>query len=355
MAAASASACSRPADSIWTGTAGGPQTSLSFESSVTVSAETFPGSETAELGGKTAASGTYTVSGHPYPMTLSGSYNGTVTCAGAESFSAEGTLSINGSSPIPFKTQYVGNANYTEASGTYRTEAGGNSEEGVWSATFYATVQSVGSQPGNVVLVNPSNTSATSLSAQPSTGLPGGEVTAPVGELSYGITEVTPGATIDVSFKLPAGSQPTGFYKRTAGGLDPYPASKTKVNGEEITLEITDNGPWDENPTLGAIQDPIVPVHQAAPAVTGLSLKSGPSTGGSAVTITGTGFLGVSAVKFGAAEAMHVKATSDTSVTVESPPGTGAVVVTVSTPGGTSATHGKAAKHAKFKYKRAKK
>jgi D-arabinose 1-dehydrogenase-like Zn-dependent alcohol dehydrogenase len=96
-------------------------------------------------------------------------------------------------------------------------------------------------------------------------------------------------------------------------------------------------------------------VHQAAPAVTGLSLKSGPSTGGSAVTITGTGFLGVSAVKFGAAEAMHVKATSDTSVTVESPPGTGAVVVTVSTPGGTSATHGKAAKHAKFKYKRAKK
>ncbi len=42
------------------------------------------------------------------------------------------------------------------------------------------------------------------------------------------------------------------------------------------------------------------------------------------------------------------------SITVESPAGEGTVYVTVTTPGGTSPATGKEAKHAKFKYKKAK-
>ncbi len=90
------------------------------------------------------------------------------------------------------------------------------------------------------------------------------------------------------------------------------------------------------------------------PKVTALSVTSGPATGGTLVTITGTGFTGVTAVKFGPNEAI-INSSSETSITVESPAGSGTVYVTVTTPNGTSAARGKAAKDAKFKYKKPKK
>jgi alpha-tubulin suppressor-like RCC1 family protein len=87
------------------------------------------------------------------------------------------------------------------------------------------------------------------------------------------------------------------------------------------------------------------------PKITGLLPKIGPVTGGTLVTITGTGFAGVSHVMFGSNEAT-VKSSSETSITVESPPGTGTAYVTVTSPNGTSPASGKGAKHAKFKYTR---
>ena len=78
----------------------------------------------------------------------------------------------------------------------------------------------------------------------------------------------------------------------------------------------------------------------AAPTVTSLSPSSGPAAGGTAVTITGTGFTGASAVDFGTAAATNVTVNSSTQITATSPPGTAgtAVDVTVIGPGGTSAT-----------------
>lgn len=91
-----------------------------------------------------------------------------------------------------------------------------------------------------------------------------------------------------------------------------------------------------------------------APRVTALSVTSGPTTGGTSVTITGTGFTGVTGVKFGPHEAI-IRSSTGTSITVESPAGiAGKVYVTITTPNGTSAASGKAAKHAKFKYKKPK-
>jgi serine/threonine protein kinase len=73
------------------------------------------------------------------------------------------------------------------------------------------------------------------------------------------------------------------------------------------------------------------------PAVTGVSPDSGGTTGGTTVSITGTGLAGATAVRFGGA-AGRITADSNTQITVTSPPGTGTVPVTVTTQAGTSQT-----------------
>ena len=56
------------------------------------------------------------------------------------------------------------------------------------------------------------------------------------------------------------------------------------------------------------------------------------------MTITGTGFTGATAVDFGTTPATDVTVVSDTTITADSPAGTGTVDVTVTTPAGASAT-----------------
>jgi IPT/TIG domain-containing protein len=85
-----------------------------------------------------------------------------------------------------------------------------------------------------------------------------------------------------------------------------------------------------------------------APTVKKLSPKTGPKAGGTLVTISGTGFTGATAVKFGSTE-VSFTFNSETSISVVSPAGTkGTVDVTVTTPDGTSAITSK--DH--FKYKK---
>jgi hypothetical protein len=67
-----------------------------------------------------------------------------------------------------------------------------------------------------------------------------------------------------------------------------------------------------------------------APTITSLDVTSGLSTGGTTVTITGTGFLASPAVTFGGASATSVVVVSSTSITCATPTGTpGAVDVVV--------------------------
>ena len=75
-----------------------------------------------------------------------------------------------------------------------------------------------------------------------------------------------------------------------------------------------------------------------APTVAGISPNSGPDAGGTPVTITGSGFTGATGVDFGMTAATDVTVVNSTTITAESPAGTGVVDVTVVTPAGTSAT-----------------
>jgi hypothetical protein len=70
-------------------------------------------------------------------------------------------------------------------------------------------------------------------------------------------------------------------------------------------------------------------------AVTSVSPNSGPNTGGTTVTITGSNFLSVSGVNFGSAAAAFTPV-SPTSITATAPAGTGTVDVTVTNGAGTS-------------------
>ncbi len=76
------------------------------------------------------------------------------------------------------------------------------------------------------------------------------------------------------------------------------------------------------------------------PTLTGISPSSGPTGGGTEVTITGTNLSGATSVHFGAAAATSFKAESPSTVTAIAPAGTGTVDVTVTTPTGTTPLSG---------------
>jgi hypothetical protein len=80
--------------------------------------------------------------------------------------------------------------------------------------------------------------------------------------------------------------------------------------------------------------------YRAAPTVTGVSPASGPTAGGTVVTITGTGFTAAATVDFGTGNpAPTVQFVNSTTLKATSPAGAaGKVDITVTTTGGTSAT-----------------
>ena len=102
------------------------------------------------------------------------------------------------------------------------------------------------------------------------------------------------------------------------------------------TVDITAHNPGGASATSAADQYTYVP----APAVTGVSPGSGPQSGGTTVTLTGSGFSGASSVLFGTVPAASFTVVSATSITAVAPAdaSTGSVDVTVTTVGGTSTT-----------------
>jgi hypothetical protein len=74
------------------------------------------------------------------------------------------------------------------------------------------------------------------------------------------------------------------------------------------------------------------------PTVSKVEPNTGSAAGGTSVTITGTGFTGATAVKFGSNSAASFTVASPTSITAVSPAGSGTVDVTVTGPAATSPT-----------------
>ena len=92
--------------------------------------------------------------------------------------------------------------------------------------------------------------------------------------------------------------------------------------------------------TVQGATDTVAASFAAAPTVSKVSPASGPTAGGTLVTITGTNFTGATAVLFGTGVGTNLTVVSATQITVDSPvQPAGLHNVYVQTPGGTSAAH----------------
>jgi len=119
-------------------------------------------------------------------------------------------------------------------------------------------------------------------------------------------------------------------------------ASGLKVNSESSIEAVSPAGTGRVHVTVttsgGTTTTGAADEFSYAPIVTSIGPSSGPTAGGTAVTITGANLTGATAVEFGAAAATGLKVNSGSSIEAVSPAGTGKVHVTVISAGGTSAT-----------------
>jgi hypothetical protein len=132
----------------------------------------------------------------------------------------------------------------------------------------------------------------------------------------------------------------TGFTGATAVNFGATPATFYGVFSDSLIVALAPPGTGTVPVTVttaagtsAGISFTYVPV----PTLTAISPVSGSASGGTTVTLAGTGFTGATAVLFGATPAMSFTVNSDTQITAVAPAGLGTVPVTVVGPGGTSA------------------
>jgi hypothetical protein len=103
----------------------------------------------------------------------------------------------------------------------------------------------------------------------------------------------------------------------------------SSAGSANATAPLSDSGSWVMQMVAFS------PTVNGAPIVSGVSPNSGPTSGGTAVTITGSGFAPGATVRFGSAAATQVTVASSTKITATSPAGTaGPVPVTVTNANG---------------------
>ena len=136
----------------------------------------------------------------------------------------------------------------------------------------------------------------------------------------------------------------SGFTSTSTVSFGSVPAPVTFVSSNKLTATAPAQSAGTVDITVSTIggTSAISPADQytydPAPAVTGVTPDAGPVSGGSSVTITGTGFTSGATVSFGGAAATSVHFTSSTQLTAAVPAGAapGTVDVIVVSPGGIS-------------------
>jgi hypothetical protein len=264
---------------------------------------------------------------------------GTSAASNADRFTYEAAPTVTQVSPkagLPGggQTITINGTNFTAATGVkFGTTAASNVM--VVSATqITATAPAEAAGTVDVTVTTPVGTSATSTADQFTY------------EGAPTVTAISPAAG------LPAGGQTititgtnftaaTGVKFGTTAGINVIVVSATQITATDpvgtagTTVDVSVTTPVGTSSTSPADQF----TYETAPTVTAVSPNSGLISGGQTIIITGSNFIGASAVKFGNVAATSFTVNSATQITAIDPPGNaGSVDVTVATPIGTSAT-----------------
>jgi hypothetical protein len=255
--------------------------------------------------------------------------------------------------PAPVPAVAGVSPNSGSPSGGTNVTISGTGFSGATSVTFNGTPAT------NVVVMNDSTITATSPSAS-KVGTSDIVVTTPGGISATSIADQftyiypTPVVTSVAPNSGPtSGNTPilvtgTGFTGATSVTLDGIPATfLTVMNDSQLTaitpalppgtFDVLVTTPGGTNATSST--DQFTSLATPPPVVNSVTPNSGPTSGGTNVTITGTGFTSATSVTFNGTPATNVVVASDSKITVTSPaqsPGSGNV--RVSTPSGISAT-----------------
>jgi hypothetical protein len=145
----------------------------------------------------------------------------------------------------------------------------------------------------------------------------GGTTVTLTGTGMTGSTAVRFGSTNATSFTVHSATQITAVSPPRAAGAAAVTVVHPTGNSNSVTFTY---------------------VVAQVPVVTSVAPSSGPTSGGTVVTLMGTGFTGATTITFAGVPATSFAVTSSTQITAVTPAGgAGAAVVTVTTPGGTSA------------------
>ncbi|MGH6760857.1 MAG: IPT/TIG domain-containing protein [Phyllobacterium sp.] len=173
---------------------------------------------------------------------------------------------------------------------------------------------------------------------------------------SYTGTVTNPNLTLSPTSSQGSIDTPFSVTYTPAGGVAPYTGSLAPPPDDQLPPGLTLNGlTLSGTPTaLGTysfkivVQDsstgpgdyfqfmPVtVTIVPAPPTISTVAPSSGVETGGTGVTINGTGFTGATAVTFGGSPATSITVVNDTTITATTPAhAAGAVAVAVTAPGG---------------------
>jgi Tfp pilus assembly protein PilV len=232
--------------------------------------------------------------------------------------------------------------NHGPAAGGTTVIISGNGFSGATSVTFGSVAARSFTPQNNTTIsaVSPAGTGVVDVTVTTPAGT---SPTNPLDQFTYAPTVTGLGTTTG----LPEGGTSvtitgTGFIGASAVMFGAVAAPSYTVNGASQITATSPSGVGTVDVTVvtaaGTSVTSSADKFTYATTVTGVSPNSGPSSGGTVVTVTGGGFNGATAVKFGSTAATNVTVTNDTQLTATAPAGTGTVDITVTSPSGTSAT-----------------
>ncbi|HXL91723.1 MAG TPA: IPT/TIG domain-containing protein [Streptosporangiaceae bacterium] len=270
---------------------------------------TFSYSVTATNGGGSASLGPFTVTVQP-STTISGQVTGTAA-AGVADAVVQSCMAVTGDEC---------QSTTTSSSGTFTIDAAVSSS--VVITAFPPQGSSLVQTSTDAIAVPPSGVANETISL-------GGIAPLPAG-VSVDNTTGTP----TVYWASPAPVTATGCSGGV--GLLSVVGQDTSTGLYTASLYPLSESPAGSGNYVGTLP-PQEPVHgpvefetsSTCPPVSALVPDSGPATGGTSVTITGSGFAGASAVDFGSTPATSFSVTSDGAIKAVAPPGSGTVPVTV--------------------------